>query len=415
MINKITTLLFVISVITSCSKDAESDFPPVLSSENKITSFQLEIKDEIINGNIDQAEKTISFNVVGADISSLIPTVVYSEKAKISPLETVSQNFNSEVAYTVYAENGESKIYRVIINNRPLSKENKILSFLVNVNDETISADINQETHLITFNIGQFDKTQLKPNIKVSEFAAISPQNNSVNNFENITIYTVIAENGDETNYKVVVNAPKVSDISTLGGSFSFNPILVYSRADLIISGAFIDPDRPDAELYLTDGTTRYSLPFIKSSLYHTTDYITEYSIYTKIPENIPTYSKYKLVYRIDDFITESEGFIDVISENVPKPLELNQDLYESNDVLIISGENLTDMIAIPSNGSVYLIKKSNSYDLMVNSERTEIRLTLDYYRLFPSYFGNYEKQQKVITLLGPNRRAGETIIAVFK
>jgi len=105
---------------------------------------------------------------------------------------------------------------------------------------------------------------------------------------------------------------------------------------------------------------------------------------------------------------------VDILAENIPNPISLNQDLYKVNDILVISGENLPDTITIPSNGSVYIVRNSSSFDLTVNPERTEIRVTLDYYGLFPSYYGR-DLEEKIITMLGPNNRAGKTIIATFK
>jgi hypothetical protein len=116
MIKKYFTLVCTFLVLISCSKDTEPDLPIVLSSQNTITSFTLTVNGEIIDGTIDQMAKTISFSLVGAGLSSLKPIIQYSDKARISPLENANQNFNNEVTYTVYAENGDSNIYRVIVN-----------------------------------------------------------------------------------------------------------------------------------------------------------------------------------------------------------------------------------------------------------------------------------------------------------
>ena len=401
-------------IVVSCSKENDTtNTPVVLSDQNIITSFSLTINNEIISGIIDENGKTITFNVVGADLNSLMPIIQYSENASLSPLENEAQDFNNEVIYNVFAENGDSNAYRVIVNNRPLGTENKILSFSVILNNEAIEATIDHDAQLITFSAGSYDKTALSPSITVSEYASISPQSNLEQNFDNSVIYTVTAEDGNTVEYKVLANAPTIVTLSTLGGTFTSNPILLYIRADIRISGQFIDPDRPGAELYLSDGTNNYPIPILDGNVSGSSEYITFYNLYSKIPDNIPTGNNYKIIYKVDDIITESESYVDIVAENAPRPLSLNQDSYNVNDVLIITGENLTDMIAIPSNGSVFLIENSNNYDLTVNPERTEITLTLDYYYLFPSYFGN-GPEEKVITLLGSGRRAGETITTIF-
>lgn len=409
----ITSLGLLILILISCSKEDEPKEPIVLSGQNSITSFKLTLNNEVVSGNIDQNAKTISFNVAGADLNSLKPTVQYSDKARLSPSESEAQNFNNEVSYTVFAENGDPNVYRVIIDNRPLGIENKILSFSVIVNNETIEAVIDHDKQLITFNAGSYDKTALSPAITVSEYATITPQSDTVQNFDNTIVYTVTAENGRVVEYKVIANAPKVNGLSTIVGTFTMNPTLLYVRADIYVVGDFLDPDRPNAELYLSDGTNNFPLTILRSENYSTNEYITTYNLYSKIPDNVPTSSNYKIIYKVDNFITELENYVDIVAENAPKPISLNQESYNWNDILIITGENLPDMISIPSNGSNFIIANSNNYDLSVNSERTELTLTLDYYYLFPSYFGN-DPQEKIITLLGPGRRAGETITTIF-
>jgi Domain of unknown function (DUF5018) len=409
----ITSLSLLTLILISCSKGEESNAPVALSGQNSITSFMLTINGEAISGNIDQIAKTILFSVVGANLNSLKPTVLYSDSARLSPSESEAQNFNDLVSYTVFAENGDSKVYRVIIDNRPLGTENKILSFSVIINNETIEAIIDHDLKLIKFNAGTFDKTALNPTITVSEFATVSPEGNTVQNFDNTTVYTVTAENGSIAEYRVIANTPNVTGLSTIGGTFTMNPTLLYVRADIFVVGDFLDPDTPNAELYLSDGTNNFPLTILRSENYSTNEYITTYNLYTKIPNNVPTNSNYKIIYKANDFISESESFIDIVAENAPKPISLNQDSYDRNDILIITGENLTDIISIPSNGSSFIIQNSNNYDLLVNPERTELTLTLDYYYLFPSYFGN-GPGEKIITLLGSDWRAGETITTVF-
>lgn len=406
---KTFTLLYLLTIITiSCSKgdSAPDEQPVVLSELNFITSFKLMINGQLQDGQINQ-NNTITFAVVGANLSSLAPLVEYSAKARLSPSENDRQNFNNEVVYTVFAENGDSNIYRVIVDNRPLSSENKILSFAVVINNETIDADIDQESKMITFNSGEFDITALTPTITVSEYATISPISGSPQNFENIVTYTVTAENGEPAEYKVISNPPQINN-------FSYSPALFYTGAEIYANGYYLNPNSSGAKLYLTDGTNDYPLEILDYTSFSTDPFYIEYSLHSQIPENIPTYANYKLVFETTDTKSESGSYIDVLAENAPNPISLNQDLYQWNDVLIIYGENLPDTISIPSNGSNYIIRNSNGYDLTVNPDRTQLSVTLEYYGLFPSYYGR-DPEQKTITMLGPNNRAGKSIIANFK
>lgn len=405
MKNYLTLICFFL-LLASCSKDNEPDVPIVLSSENAITSFGLTINGALINGTIDPLAKTISFDLVGADLSSLKPTVKYSNKAVLSPSENESQNFNIEVTYLVIAENGDSSVYKVIINNRPVAEENRILTFSTVINNETIEANINQNKLSITFNSGDFDRTALSPNITVSDYATISPDPTIPQNFETPVIYTVTAENGDVKVYKVSVNAPTFRNTSS-------RPILLFSRAELFISGNFLDQNLPGAELYLSNGTHIYSLPITSSVSYNENDYTTVYSIYTKIPENIPTHSNYRIGFRTDNSDVQSENVIDILAENAPKFVSLNQTSYSWNDVLVITGENLTEIITIPSNGSIFIVKKSGSYDYTLNSTKTEISLILDYGYFFPSYFGR-SPSEKTMSFRTQDGRMGESFTTTF-
>lgn len=382
----------------------------VLSAENLITSFEITVNDELLEGNIDQVNRTITFNTAGADISSLVPTIAHSEKSTLSPAPDIPQNFNDKITYTVFAENGDSNIYRVIINNRELSSEAGILSFTITVNDEIIEANIDDDLHEIVFNVGPYDISEITPSIEISQYADISPESGLTQDLNELDTYTVIAEDGSTIQYSLIINRPIISGI---GGKYTNNPILFYTGAQLTVSGQFLDMDADNSALYLYDGANKYPLD-ITGQYQNTNNFITSYSLFVQIPSNVPTYADYHVVYEIDGIKSIFETSIDVLAENTPNPVSLNQELYVRDDILIISGENLTDVISIPSNGSIFIIQNGNNYDLTVNPERTELRLTLDYYYLFPSYFAR-PQEEKVITLLGPGRRAGATITTTFK
>lgn len=388
-------------MFVSCSKDDEPESPIILSSESKITSFTLKVNDEVINGNIDQTAKTIVFNVVGAEISALTPSIEYSTGATISPLENESQNFNNEVPYTVYAENGETSIYRVQVNNRPLSSENKILSFSVILNNQTIDAEINQDSNIISFNTGELDISSLPPTISISEYASISPNNSNSQNFETPVTYTVTAENGEQREYKVIANMPVINNYRSY--------YLYYIRANMVISGKFIDPSKPGAEIYLTDGTNKYYLPILNYESYSSQERVTTFNINTKIPENIPTNTNYKIIYKTNLVEIESDQFIDILAENAPKIISTNQNSYSYGDNLIITGENLTDYIGVPSNGSFYQFNPNGSIDATLNPEKTEYNLLMDGSFVRSAFFNNNLTERTVI-FIGSEGRMGDQI-----
>ena len=393
-------------MLLSCSKNNEPDLPIVLSSKNTINSFKLSINGEIIDGTINSTTNTISFNLVGAELSSLVPKIQYSDKATIIPSENQPQNFNNEVIYTVTAENGESTVYKINVNNRPFNTENMILSFSVSVNNETFEGDINNDTNIISFNMGDLNKSSLIPNLTISEHATISPDPTIPQDFEVPVVYAVTAENGDIKEYTVNVNMPEIL-VNNI-----YNSVLYYVRAELMITGKFLDPNKPGAEIYLFDGANKYQLPILKYEGY-TGGNETIFYIYSKIPDNIPTNSNYKIIYKTNLLQIESSQFIDVVAESAPKFISLSQNSYSWNDVLVVNGENLTDTIVIPSNGSNFIVRPSNNYDYTLSDDKTQISLILDYYYLFPAYFGR-PPSEKTITFLGPQSRIGESFTTIF-
>ena len=96
------------------------------SSEAKITSFifdkNVAAVDSLVIGTpvIDETAKTITFMVADTAkaeyLKVLVPTIVVSDKATVTPGSGISQDFNSPVKYTVIAEDGTESIYTVSVS-----------------------------------------------------------------------------------------------------------------------------------------------------------------------------------------------------------------------------------------------------------------------------------------------------------
>jgi hypothetical protein len=405
MKNTIFILILFFGVFTSCQKDDDMETPPVvLSDKHEITSFELTIKGVSVVGTIDQNEKLITLDTEDADLSSLVPKIEYSEKSTISPAVTEAQNFNNEVAYTVIAENGESSIYRVVVNN--VSSNKDILSFQLLIDTKSYEGAVDNDSKTLYV---EADNTLDTADIVFSlpEGASIAPVKEGSQNFYLPVEYIVTAENGTTVTYTLTAKAFKF---------FNNNYKVFYSNATAITSGTGIALSVPNSSVVLENEQNSYTLQDTN---------ITSTSTYTNgmpfnafsfsFPDNIATATDYKLKYLIDGEVKTISTFnIDVLAENVPVITSLNQELYVRNDILIITGENLPNTISIPSNGSIFIIENSNNYDLTVNNQKTELTLTLDYGYLFPSYFGSSE-EEKTITLYGPNGRVGTTVNTIFK
>ncbi len=404
-------LIFILIVFSACQSDDQEIIKIIepyveepLEEGNLITSFQLSIGGSTVSGTINQEERLITIDAEDADLSSIQPIIEYSNKATLSPAVTVAQNFNEEVIYKVVAENGDPNIYRVVVNN--ISSSNDILGFQLYIHGKTYQGMVDNDAATIYVETDQIvDVAEVV--FSVSDGAIVAPVKPNPQNFYEPVEYIVTAENGTTKSYT----------LTTKAYAFFNNGVnLFYSNAISSASGTGIDLSIPNASIVIENGQNSYTLQNILTTSSSNYSNGMPYNSFTySFPDNIVTAADYKLKYLIDGEVKTTSTFnIDVLADNVPIITSLNQSIYVVNDILLITGENLPDTISIPSNGSIFIIKKSNNYDLEVNNERTELTLTLDYYYLFPAYFGR-PQEDKIITLYGPNLRVGPTVATIFK
>ena len=379
----------------------------IRSGENLITLFQLNVNNEVLNGELNQENNTITFDLVGADLSSLTPIIEISRQAIITPNTGISQNFNENIFYTVTAENGDERVYEVIVNNRPFNTGNNILSFVVGINGESIEARLDQDSKEISFETGSFDISRLIPDIAISENATISPASGEPIDFTSPVTYTVTAENGDVVQYTVAINQAFNLNAFTLVGP-RFGAQLLFVRAEMYINLDFLDPSIPGSRLYLDDGVNTFDLPITKLESFENQRIIT-YQVTTKIPDNTITSENYKIVYESSDVSIESNFLIDVLAEDAPKIIATNQNSYNEGDTLIVQGENLIDIIGVPSNGSFFILNSQGNIDVELNPEKTEYKLLLSGSTIRPAFFP-FDAVTRDVIFMTPQRRLGDQI-----
>lgn len=84
-----------------------------------ITLFDFPLKPEVV-GRINQANLTIELDVpFGTDITKLVPIIIASPGAVVSPRSNIAQNFSSPIVYKVTAQDGSSQDYTVKVNVLP--------------------------------------------------------------------------------------------------------------------------------------------------------------------------------------------------------------------------------------------------------------------------------------------------------
>ena len=94
-------------------------------AKKMITVFDLFLSPEVI-GRVDQNSHTIKLDVpYGTDVSGLIPLIIISPEAVVSPESYVAQDFTRPVTYRVTAKDGSIQNYTVTVNILPQEGQQK--------------------------------------------------------------------------------------------------------------------------------------------------------------------------------------------------------------------------------------------------------------------------------------------------
>ena len=114
-------MLLVLALVSSCSKKVDPVpvviTPPVVvtkSTAKDVLTFGFNALGPAVAGKVDATAKTISATVAaGTDVTKLVPTLTFSDKATVSPGSGVAQDFSKPLTYTVTAEDGSTQAYVV--------------------------------------------------------------------------------------------------------------------------------------------------------------------------------------------------------------------------------------------------------------------------------------------------------------
>ncbi len=202
-----SVLLFVIvsTLLLACSKDKDPINLPVLSDKNEINSFV--ITKGAYTKNFDVIDNSIAGTVDSEiELKDLVLNVSISKGATISPDPSKISSISGDFNFTVTAENGQSKIYKVSIK-RILSDKNSILSLDINTSYFSTNAQIDEDNKLITQRIPEFiDISNLSTVLRVSDRATISPNPNDVRDYSGSVKFTVTSESGIKKDYTVTIS-----------------------------------------------------------------------------------------------------------------------------------------------------------------------------------------------------------------
>jgi lysophospholipase L1-like esterase len=190
--------LFILAIgfVISCKKTETK------ASGKEIVSFKIE--NQIGDSKKDSAAATIAIVMpTGTDLSKVKPTIVVSDKAKISPVSDVETNFaNGVVEYTVTAENGSTKKWSVSVVNAKRSDAD-ILGFAIS--NQSFPTIYTSDSVYVLMPTGSL-LTALVPTITTSPDATISPSGSVATDYsKGAVLYTVTAADGTIKIWKVKV------------------------------------------------------------------------------------------------------------------------------------------------------------------------------------------------------------------
>lgn len=376
-------VVFICFLFFTCSSD---DGEKTLSDENFITSFKLSLNNEYKNGVIDQASGTITFDVIGANLNNLTPTIIYSENATISPSPISSQNFENPVIYNVTAENGDVKQYTVNVGNRPIGTDSKILSFSFEISGEVYNCNIDNTTNIISLETVGLDLTSIVPDITISEYANISPIPVLPQNFTETVVYEVTAENGTSTTYEVQIdNRPistenKILAFSVEHGGQNYTGVIDEDINEININFGDIDISALTPQITISEYATISPSPnlvqdFNGDIVYTVTAESGDTSSYTVV-SNKPTISNLlPNIFQNYKYFTGLELTIygNYIDPNVPNAVFKLQDgtnEYLLEDVTLVNTTISSNAIQYQIKATIpHSVPTSNNYTLVFSSD----------------------------------------------
>ncbi|RZT96527.1 surface protein [Ancylomarina subtilis] len=192
--------LLIAVLFSACKKKNE------YSDQKEITSFTFEELTPNVAATINETDGTITAELpFGTNIKTLIPTIIISTRAKVSPASNVATDFTKPVNYTVTAEDGTTKTY-VFTVTLGANDEKTISSFTFEELSPIVSATINETNATISAKVPfDTDVTTLTPTIIISANATINPESNTAKDFTKPVTYTLTAEDGTTKTYIVTV------------------------------------------------------------------------------------------------------------------------------------------------------------------------------------------------------------------
>ncbi|MDR1231278.1 MAG: DUF5018 domain-containing protein [Spirochaetaceae bacterium] len=168
-------------------------------------------------------------------LNALAPELTLtSPKAVASPASGTVQDFTDSISNPLVYQVSGGKTYNVTVTNAgPGSSERNITTFTITVGTTAYPATINQAAKTVSLVLPSGTPlTSLEPVIELSTGASVDPASGEACNFSASSVmpnaYTVTAENGMQTRYKVTVQTEgRIGADNPLGMTLALSPAVV--------------------------------------------------------------------------------------------------------------------------------------------------------------------------------------------
>ena len=215
------SLLFAYLIISifSCSKDSETPNNPdpnqnpksnleKLSDQKVISTFKI-IHDGTVHEAIIRNDSVIYELPSNADLGNLAPEIKVSDKATVSPASGSKQNFVNTVVYSVIAENKTVREYKAVISKT--SSQNSMSIDFTNLAEGKsfylLQMQEPTDRDTILYRVPYLSPIKaLTSVINIHEKAVVEPASGATLDYSNPVAYKVIAEDGMEKDYLVIVD-----------------------------------------------------------------------------------------------------------------------------------------------------------------------------------------------------------------
>ncbi len=185
-----------------------------------ITSFNFGGLTPGVAGTVNETNKTVSLTVpYGTNVTSLVPTILYSGGASIAPNSGASQDFTNPVTYTVTAEDETIQDYTVTVTVAK-NPEKAITSFNFGGLTPGVAGTINETNKTVSLIVPYgTDVTNLVPTITHTG-SSVSPNSGVAQDFTSLVTYQVTAADGTTQDYAVTVTIAKNTAKAITGFKF---------------------------------------------------------------------------------------------------------------------------------------------------------------------------------------------------